>query len=97
MLFDRFALKANKLRQRKEQQFEGIEESGYAVGPRTGWRLCKPAQGKPVAFVAIVLVPLLENATIGRQEVGIPGILHGLTILEHFSQSPGPVSGWAGR
>ena len=34
--------------------------------------------------------PRLATATIGRQEVGIPGLLHGLTIRD-FSQI-GPVS-----
>ena len=28
--------------------------------------------------------PQIGNATFGRQEVGIPGILHGLTILDFF-------------
>ena len=51
--------RSQQVRQRKEQQFEGIEEYDYAVDPRTGWRFYKPA--------AIVLVhesgkqPLLDD------------------------------------
>ena len=30
--------------------------------------------------------PQIGNATIGRQEVGILGILHGLTIRDFFSE-----------
>ena len=34
----RSILRSQQVRQRKEQQFEGIEEYDYAVDPRTGWR-----------------------------------------------------------
>ena len=44
----------------------------------------KTSAGKVVAFVAIVIVHKIGNATVGRQEVGILGILHGLTIRELF-------------
>ena len=72
-------LEAKRVRQRQEQAFEGIEEYDCAVDPRTG-------AGKPVVFVAIVIVHKLgKRATTGRQEVRIPGILHGLTIREFFS------------
>ena len=37
--------RSQQVRQRKEQQFEGIEEYDNAVDPRTGWRFYKPARG----------------------------------------------------
>ena len=36
---------SQQVRQRKEQQFEGIEEYDNAVDRRTGWRFYKPARG----------------------------------------------------
>ena len=39
----RTILRSQQVRQRKEQQFEGIEEYDCAVDPRTRWRLNKPA------------------------------------------------------
>ena len=50
---------------------------------------------KPVVFVAIVLVHKLgKQATIGRQEVRIPGILHRLTIRDFFQDRTS--FGWPG-
>ena len=37
--------RSRQVRQRKEQQFEGIEEFDYAVAPKTGWRFYKESQG----------------------------------------------------
>ena len=67
--------RSQQVRRRKQQAFEGIEEYDYAVDPRTGWRFFKPAPGN---------LSLSSTATISRQEVGILGILHGLTIRDFF-------------
>ena len=37
--------RSQQVRQRKVQQFEGIDEYDYVVDPRTGWRFCKTAPG----------------------------------------------------
>ena len=37
----RTILRSQQVRQRKEQQFEGIEEFDYVVDPKTGWRFYK--------------------------------------------------------
>ena len=37
----RTILRSQQVRQRKEEQFEGIEEYDYAVDPQTGWRFYK--------------------------------------------------------
>ena len=76
--------RSQQVRQRKEQAFEGIEENEYAVDPRTGWRFYKQAQGKLSPSSPSSSSTKIGNATVGRQEVGILGILHGLTIREFF-------------
>ena len=37
--------RSQHVRQRKGQQFEGIEELDYAVDPKTGWRFYKGSRG----------------------------------------------------
>ena len=76
----RTILRNQQVRQRKGQAFEGIEEHDNAVDPRTGWRFYKQ-RGETCRHRPH---PRIGKATIGRQEVRIPGILHGLTIRENF-------------
>ena len=60
-----------------------LEQAGGSINSRETYRLRRYR-----------LRPQIGNATIGRQKVGIPGIVHGLPIREQFSQI-GPVSvGW---
>ena len=80
----RTILRSQQIRQRKGQEFEGIEEYDYTVDPRTDWRFYKESreicrQLRPRQQIGI--------ETIGRRAVGIPSILHGLTIREYFSPS----------
>ena len=61
-----------------------LEQAGGSVNQRG--ETCRCRRHRPR--------PQIGNATIGRQEVGIPGILHGLAIREFFS---GRTSfGWPG-
>ena len=79
-------------RQRRGQAFELLDEDDYRVDPRAGWRFFNSeSQGTPSHSSSSTKWDL-DN---GRREVGILGILRGLTIRE-FSQSLGPVSA-AGR
>ena len=71
--------RSQQIRQRKGQAFEGIEGYDYAVDPRTSWRFHKESretcrQPRPRQQIGF--------ETIGRRAVGIPSILHGLTIRE---------------
>ena len=75
--------RSQQVRQRKEQQFEGIEEYDYAVDPRTGWRSINSTR-ETSRLRRHRPRPRIGKATVGRREVGIPGILHGLTILDVF-------------
>ena len=80
--------RSQQVRQRKEQAFEGTEEYDYAVDPRAGGSInkrretCRLRRHRPRQQSG--------NTTIGRQEVGIPGFLHSLTLREFFSQSWDP-------
>ena len=69
--------RSQQVRQRKEQQFEGIEEYDYAVDPQTGWRFCKESRGNLSAASS----PSSNwDRTTGRRAVRILSILQGLTI-----------------
>ena len=52
-----------------------LEQAGGSINQRG--ETCRLRRHRPR--------PRNGKATIGRQEVGIPGILHGLTVLEFFS------------
>ena len=76
--------RSQQTRQRKGQAFEGIEEYDYAVDPRTGWRFHKESR-RDLPTASSSSTNWIE--IIGRRAVGIPSVLHVLTIREHFSQS----------
>ena len=59
-----------------------LEQAGGSVNQR--WETCRLRRHRPR--------PRIGNATIGRQEVGIPGFLHGLTTREKLFSQIGPVS-----
>ena len=77
----RTILRSQQVRQRTEQAFKGIEEYDYAVEPRTGWRFFEQHEGK-CRIRCHRPRQQIGTATIGRREIGILGILHGLTIRE---------------
>ena len=60
-----------------------MEEYVYAVDPRTGCRFYKLAQGN-LSLSSPSSSSTIGTATSGRREVGIPGILHGLTVRVFF-------------
>ena len=68
-------------RRRQGHASEGIEEHDYRVDPRTGWRFhretCRIHPHQQIGTV-----------TIGRREVGILGILRGLTTRDFSELGP---------
>ena len=77
-------------RQRKEQQFEGIEEFDYTVHSGPENRL-EVGSTKGRGETCRQLRHRIGIEPIGRRAIGILSILHGLTIREFFSEL-GPVS-----
>ena len=78
--------RSQQVRQRKEQAFEGIEENEYAVDPQNGLEVSINKRRESCRLRRHRHRPQIANATVGRQEVGILGYLHGLTIRLFFSE-----------
>ena len=76
-------LRDQQSRQRRGQAFEGIDEHDYWVDPRTGWRFFNSESQETRRLRPRQQIGIL---TVGRREVGILGILRGLTIRD-FPQS----------
>ena len=72
-------LRDQQSRQRRGQAFEGIDEHDYRVDPRTDWQSHRET-------CRIRPRPQIGTVTIGRREVGIIGILRGLTIRDFFCE-----------